>query len=103
MLAASLRGTEANMKRKVGSNYWDRIHESMLAQKRSADECPQGYQMCPQSLKGGCCPADRSCGVSSCYATAAAVQTACGLSGYVPCAVEEGGKSYISPDLRIQG
>ncbi|KAH8812086.1 hypothetical protein F5884DRAFT_302535 [Xylogone sp. PMI_703] len=93
VLAASFLGveTKSNLKRKLGSNHWDQVHEAIQAQKRDATECPQGYQLCPPSLKGGCCPADRSCGISSCYATTAAVQTACGIAGYSPCAIEDGG------------
>jgi hypothetical protein len=84
--------TEAPVvKRKLGSNKWDMIHEGIQQQKRDATECPEDYQMCPASLNGGCCPNDRVCGMSSCIATTAAPASACGLAGYIPCAIADGG------------
>src|ERR1700709_137318 len=59
-------------KRKLGSNKWDMIHEGIQGQKRDATSCPADYQLCPQSMNGGCCPSDRVCGTSSCFAAGAA-------------------------------
>ncbi|KAF4627423.1 hypothetical protein G7Y89_g10728 [Cudoniella acicularis] len=65
--------TEAPLlyRRKLGSTHWDNIHEQIQGQKRDATECSAGYQLCPQSLSGGCCPTDRADVVQQdiCYAT----------------------------------
>jgi len=82
------------MKRKQGSNHWGEIHEAIQGQKRDATECPSDYQLCPQSLNGGCCPNDRACGASSCYLTSAAPATLCGITGYTACGIDVGGKHY---------
>jgi len=79
-------------KRKLGSTKWDFIHEGIQAQKRDAASCPTDYQMCPQSLNGGCCPNDRVCGSSSCFATIAGPASACGMAGYFACDINDGGK-----------
>lgn len=60
-------------------------------QRRAATECPAAYQLCPASVGGGCCPSDRVCGTSSCFATTAAPQSACGILGYIACGIEDGG------------
>ncbi|RAL67671.1 hypothetical protein DID88_008415 [Monilinia fructigena] len=78
-------------KRKLGSNHWDKIHEAIQGQKRDASECPIDYQLCPQSMNGGCCPNNRSCGASSCYLSSAASASACGVSGYTACGIDAGG------------
>ncbi|QSZ30719.1 hypothetical protein DSL72_000277 [Monilinia vaccinii-corymbosi] len=79
------------VKRKLGSNHWDKIHEAIQGRKRDASECPSDYQLCPKSMNGGCCPNNRSCGTSSCYLTSAAPASACGISGYVACGIDAGG------------
>ncbi|KAI9646563.1 hypothetical protein NHQ30_004558 [Ciborinia camelliae] len=81
------------VKRKLGSNHWDKIHEAIQGQKRDASECPSDYQLCPKSMNGGCCPNTRSCGTSSCYLTSAAPASACGVSGYTACGIDAGGSS----------
>ena len=86
------------VKRKLGSNRWDLIHDGIQGQKRDAASCPTDYQSCPQSLNGGCCPTDRVCGTSSCYPTSSAPASACGISGYIACGIPEGG---IHPPLQI--
>lgn len=80
------------VKRKLGSNHWDKIHEAIQGRKRDASECPSDYQLCPKSMNGGCCPNNRSCGTSSCYLTSAASTSACGVSGYTACGIDAGGK-----------
>jgi hypothetical protein len=91
------RITEApNLVRKLGSNKWDVIHDAIQGRKRDATVCPSDYQLCPQSLNGGCCPNDRSCGTNSCYATTSAPALACGLVGYASCAMSLGGE--LSPN-----
>ncbi|KAM0154310.1 hypothetical protein ACHAQE_000814 [Botrytis cinerea] len=80
------------VKRKLGSNHWDKIHEAIQGRKRDASECPSDYQLCPKSMNGGCCPNNRSCGTSSCYLTSAAPASACGVSGYTACGIDAGGK-----------
>ena len=88
--------TEAPLlRRKLGSNKWDVIHEGIQGQKRDATECGQGYQLCAASLNGGCCPNDRACGTDSCYATSAAPATVCGVAGYVACGIAEGGTIFL--------
>lgn len=79
-------------KRKIGSSRWDLIHDGIQGQKRDATECPADFQLCPKSLKGGCCPNDRVCGSSSCLPTSAAPASACGMSGYIACGASDGGK-----------
>ncbi|ESZ90866.1 hypothetical protein SBOR_8758 [Sclerotinia borealis F-4128] len=79
------------VKRKLGSNHWDKIHEVIQGRKRDASECPSDYQLCPKSMNGGCCPNNRSCGTSSCYLTSAASASACGVSGYTACGIDDGG------------
>lgn len=53
--------------------------------------CPESYQLCPESLGGNCCPEDRSCGTSSCYATTTAPMSVCSKNGLVPCGIDQGG------------
>ena len=84
------------IRRKLGSNHWDLIHEGIQGRKRDATICSTGYSLCPQSLGGGCCPTDRVCGSSSCYPSSAATASACGQVGYYGCGVEEGGL-YFPP------
>jgi hypothetical protein len=79
------------LKRKVGSNKWDIVHEGIQGQKRDAAQCGAGYQSCAASLSGGCCPTDRICGTDSCYAESTLPATVCGVAGYVPCGMAEGG------------
>jgi hypothetical protein len=91
------RITEAPiLRRKLGSNKWDLIHEGIQGQKRNAVSCPSNYQLCPKSLSGGCCPSDRVCGTSSCYATSTAPASACGQAGYVACGAAQGGKLLMT-------
>lgn len=80
------------VKRKLGSNHWDKIHEAIQGQKRDASECPNDYQLCPKSMSGGCCPNNRSCGTSNCYLTSATPASACGVAGYTACGIDAGGK-----------
>lgn len=80
------------VKRKLGSNRWDIIHEGIQGQKRDATRCPADYQLCPKSLNGGCCPNDRACGSSSCLPTSTAPASACGKLGYVACGMSDGGR-----------
>jgi hypothetical protein len=82
----------ALVRRKLGSNHWDRIHEGIQAQKRDAATCVSDYQLCPQSLNGGCCPTDRICGSVSCLPNSAAPASACGHVGYIACGIPEGGE-----------
>lgn len=79
------------VKRKLGSERWNLIHEGIQGQKRDATSCPSDYQLCPKSLNGGCCPNDRVCGASSCLPTSAGPTSACGMLGYVACAISDGG------------
>lgn len=83
------------LRRKLGSNHWDSIHEGIQGQKRDATSCPADYQLCPQLLKGGCCPNDRVCGESSCLPASAGPASPCGMSGYVACGIDDGGKFSI--------
>lgn len=80
------------VKRKLGSIHWDMIHNGIQGQKRDATSCPADYNLCPQSMNGGCCPTDRVCGTSSCFPSSAAPASACGRSGYVACGIPEGGE-----------
>ena len=92
----------ALFKRKLGSNKWDMIHEGIQGQKRDATDCGSGYQLCPASLNGGCCPNDRVCGSASCIATSAAPASACGVEGYIACGISEGGMfSFQSTNLNV--
>jgi hypothetical protein len=87
------RVTEAPiLKRKLGSNKWDLVHDAIQGQKRDATVCPSDFQLCPQSLNGGCCPTDRVCGSESCLPTATGPASACGTVGYIPCGFDQGGK-----------
>ena len=79
------------VKRKLGSNHWDLIHEGIQGRKRDATICATDYSLCPQSLGGGCCPTDRVCGLSSCYPSSATTASACTQDGYYGCGVQEGG------------
>lgn len=83
------------LRRKSGSHKWDLIYERIQGQKRDAASCPPDYQLCPQSMNGGCCPNDRVCGTSSCYASDAAHASACGQSGYIACGIDDGGESHF--------
>jgi hypothetical protein len=84
------------LKRKLGSNHWDLIHEGIQGQKRDATSCPADYQLCPKSLNGGCCPNDRVCDTSSCLPTSAGPTSACGKLGYTACDISDGGKNFHS-------
>jgi hypothetical protein len=84
------------LKRKVGSTKWDMVHDGIQGKKRDAASCPLDFQLCPQSLNGGCCPTDRVCGTASCFATSAAPASACGIAGYVACGIEDGGESVCN-------
>ena len=79
------------LKRKLGSLKWDIIHEGIQGQKRDVASCGVDFKMCPQSMNGGCCPNDRVCGTSSCYASSAASASACGKAGYIACGIDDGG------------
>jgi hypothetical protein len=93
----------ALVRRKLGGNHWNLIHEGIQGQKRDASICATDYSLCPQSLGGGCCPTDRVCGSSSCYpSSAAATASGCGQEGYFNCGVEEGGQ-YITFPSQIIG
>ena len=90
------RITEAPLvRRKLGSNKWDLVHEGIQGRKRDATICPSDYQLCPQSLNGGCCPTDRVCGTDSCYPTSTGPAEACGTVGYMACGIDEGGKFFM--------
>lgn len=89
------------LKRKLGSNRWDLIHEGIQGQKRDASSCPADYQLCPKSMNGGCCPNDRACGTSSCLPTTAGPTSACGKLGYVACGIDDGGKALKPQDVVI--
>lgn len=83
------------MRRKLGSEKWDSIHEGIQAQKRDGETCPTGLKLCPQSLNGGCCPNDRECGSSGCLvaSTSTAGQTGCGgRENLFACSLDVGGK-----------
>lgn len=79
-------------RRKLGSIKWDMVHDGIQGRKRELASCPTDYQMCPESMKGGCCPNDRVCGTSSCYTTSAAPASACGVAGYIACGIDDGGE-----------
>jgi hypothetical protein len=82
------------VKRKLGSNHWDAVHERIQGQKRDGGQCPAvSFQSCPASLNGGCCPTDRICGSSSCLPNtlSASVVSACGKANYIACGIPEGG------------
>ena len=86
----------ALLRRKLGGNHWDMVHEGIQGRKRDASICVTDYSLCPQSLGGGCCPTDRVCGSSSCYpSSVAATASACGQNGYFNCGPEEGGSFYF--------
>jgi hypothetical protein len=70
----------------------DQLHITAQPWKRDDTGCPTDYFLCPASANGGCCPAGRSCGQSSCYATTAAPQTECSKSGYIACGLDQGGE-----------
>ena len=90
------RITEAPiLKRKAGSNKWNLVHDAIQGQKRDATICPSNYQLCPQSLNGGCCPTDRVCGSQSCLPATTGPASACGTVGYSACAFDEGGEYPI--------
>lgn len=87
------RITEAPiLRRKLGSNKWDLVHDAIQGRKRDATICPSDYQLCPQSMSGGCCPTDRACGIDSCYPTSTGPASACGTVGYKACGIDQGGK-----------
>lgn len=79
------------MRRKLGSNKWDIAHDAIQGRKRDASICPSDYQLCPQSLNGGCCPTDRVCGTSNCLPSSTG-PAACGPTGYFTCGADQGGK-----------
>jgi hypothetical protein len=84
------------VRRKLGSNKWDQVHDAIQGRKRDATICPTDYQLCPQSLNGGCCPTDRVCGTASCYPATTGPASACGTVGYYACGIDAGGKYYIA-------
>lgn len=71
--------------------YESPLYITAQPQKRDATICPADYSLCPASLSGGCCPTDRSCGISSCYPTTAPPPTECSMSGYIVCGIDQGG------------
>lgn len=81
------------IKRKLGSVKWDGIHERMQARKRDGESCPKDYQLCPQTVGGGCCPKDRVCGENSCLPSTATNSLACGRENYIACGLDDGGMS----------
>ncbi len=91
------------VKRKLGSNHWDAVHERIQGQKRDAGQCPADYQSCAASLNGGCCPTDRICDTSSCLpgTSTAAVASACGLSNYFACGIADGGKLIVGRCMEL--
>ncbi|KAG9246028.1 hypothetical protein BJ878DRAFT_317873 [Calycina marina] len=79
------------LKRRLGSLRWDIIHDGIQGQKRDMASCQAGFSMCPDSMNGGCCPSDRVCGTSSCFASSAAPASACGKANYIACDINDGG------------
>lgn len=76
---------------KLEQKPWHKMHITKAPWKRDAT-CPTSYSSCPASLKGGCCPTDRSCGTDSCYATTSAPANACASSGYIACGIDQDGR-----------
>lgn len=83
------------LRRKLGSHKWDTIHNGIQGKKRDATSCPTDYQLCPQSVGGGCCPSDRVCGTHSCFPVGDAPTSACGIAGYIACGIDDGGKCFV--------
>jgi progranulin len=50
----------------VSSSQVTSISPSPLPSSAASFVCSPGFQSCPQSLGGGCCPTDRSCGAVFC-------------------------------------
>ncbi|XXG96381.1 hypothetical protein Hte_002663 [Hypoxylon texense] len=65
-------------------------HNSIRHPKREPTCEQAGYNLCPASVDGGCCPDGYACAVSSCYATTAGPTTACGRAGYYNCPITAG-------------
>ncbi|KAI1769923.1 hypothetical protein F4818DRAFT_308892 [Hypoxylon cercidicola] len=65
-------------------------HNFIRHPKREASCQQEGYNLCPASVDGGCCPDGYACAVSSCYATTAGPTTACGRAGYYNCPITAG-------------
>ncbi|KAI6781597.1 uncharacterized protein J7T54_005308 [Emericellopsis cladophorae] len=61
------------------------------AKDNGEDICGTSMKLCPESMKGGCCPENYSCGVSSCYATTKGPSTCGTLVGWYACDQVYGG------------
>lgn len=105
LLLVSLVGREASASHagRQGKN----VHRIPKAQvtahplRRDEGTCATEYTLCAASLSGGCCPSRYACATDSCYATTAGPTTACGKSGYFPCAPTNGeGKCLVLGEAR---
>ncbi|KAK0740144.1 hypothetical protein B0T18DRAFT_202826 [Schizothecium vesticola] len=58
---------------------------------RDGAVCPSDHSLCPESLGGDCCPSRYACAADSCYATTAAIASACGQEGWFACPAADSG------------
>lgn len=72
---------------------------------RDGAVCPTDHSLCPESLNGGCCPSRYACAADSCYATTAAIASACGQEGWFACPAADSGRylptECVSQDGRL--
>lgn len=59
---------------------------------RDGAVCPTDHSLCPDTLGGGCCPSRYACAADSCYATTAAIASACGQEGWFACPAADSGE-----------
>ena len=77
----------------------DLVHRVAKAQitappllRRDGAVCQADHSLCPESLGGGCCPSRYACATDSCYATTAAIASACGKEGWFACPAADSGE-----------
>ncbi|KAK1829271.1 hypothetical protein QBC39DRAFT_357105 [Podospora conica] len=64
---------------------------SLLPRDGDGAVCQADHSLCPESLGGGCCPSRYACATDACYATTAAIASACGKEGWFACPAADSG------------
>ena len=88
----------------------DLVHRVAKAQitaapllRRDGAVCQAGHSSCAASVGGGCCPSRYECATDSCYATTAAITSACGKEGWFACPAADSGKWTAGRSKRAAG